>query len=128
MAANFNNSAWFYDKFSGLVYGRALINAQVYLLQYIPANANILIVGGGTGWILEEITKIHPSGLNITYVEIAEKMMTPSRKRNVGGNKVTFLNEPIEDVKDELIYDTVITPFLFDNFTEQTLQNVFSSI
>ena len=128
MAANYNNSAWFYDRLSRLVYGKSIIKSQVYLLNNIQAKSNILIVGGGTGWILEEITKIHPSGLNITYVEIAEKMMALSRKRNVGGNKVNFLNEPIEDIKVNSIYDIVITPFLFDNFTEQTLQNVFSSI
>ncbi len=52
MAANYNNSAWFYDSLAGLVYGKALVKAQVYLLQYIPADSNILIVGGGTGWIL----------------------------------------------------------------------------
>jgi len=125
MAANYNNSAWFYDRLSRLIYGRTIIKSQVYLLNHIPANSNILIVGGGTGWILEEITKIHPSGLNITYVEIAEKMIALSRKRNAGGNKVNFLNQAIENVKDDSIYDIVITPFLFDNFTEQTLQKVF---
>ena len=128
MAANYNNSAWFYDRLSRLVYGKAIIRSQVYLLHHIPAKSNILIVGGGTGWILEEITKLHPSGLNITYVEIAEKMITLSRKRNVGSNNVSFLNEPIEDVTADSIYDIVITPFLFDNFTEQTLQNVFAGI
>ncbi|HEY2583916.1 MAG TPA: methyltransferase domain-containing protein, partial [Mucilaginibacter sp.] len=98
MAANYNNSAWFYDKLSGMVYGRALINAQVYLLQYIPEGAHVLIVGGGTGWILEEITKIHPSGLQITYVEIAADMIALSKKRNTGNNKVVFINEAIENV------------------------------
>jgi hypothetical protein len=52
MPANYNNSAWFYDRLSRMVYGRALINAQVYLLQYVPAGASVLIAGGGTGWIL----------------------------------------------------------------------------
>lgn len=128
MAANYNNSAWFYDRLSRLVYGDALIRSQVYLLKHIPANSNILIAGGGTGWVLEEITKLHPSGLNITYVEISEKMMAISRKRNIGSNKVTYVNEPVENINVELLYDTVITPFLFDNFTEETLQQVFDRI
>ena len=37
MAANYDNSAWFYDRLSRVVYGRALIRSQVYLLRYIPA-------------------------------------------------------------------------------------------
>ena len=128
MAANYNNSAWFYDRLSRLVYGDALIRAQVYLLQYIPSNSSLLIVGGGTGWILEEIAKIHPSGLQITYVEIAPKMMALSKKRNAGNNRVVFINEAIENVPLVPYFDMVITPFLFDNFTEQTFKQVFSGI
>jgi ubiquinone/menaquinone biosynthesis C-methylase UbiE len=128
MPANYNNSAWFYDRLSRIVYGRALINAQVYLLQYIPENAGVLIVGGGTGWLLEEIVKIHPSGLNITYVEVAAAMISLSKKRNTGGNKIVFINDAIENVVLTPNFDVVITPFLFDNFTDQTLQKVFNHI
>jgi ubiquinone/menaquinone biosynthesis C-methylase UbiE len=128
MAANYDNSAWFYDRLSRVIYGKALIRSQVYLLKFIPAHAEILIVGGGTGWILEEIAKVHPSGLKITYVEISAKMMALSRKRNTGNNKVIYINKEIENVAMQNQYDVLITPFLFDNFTEQTLQKVFSHI
>jgi ubiquinone/menaquinone biosynthesis C-methylase UbiE len=128
MSANFNNSAWFYDRLSRLVFGRAIVNAQVYLLQYIPKNANILIVGGGTGWILDEITKLQPLGLNITYVEVSVKMTAVSKKRNIGHNRVVFINEAIENVNLRPGFDIVVTPFLFDNFREQTLQKVFINI
>lgn len=128
MSANYDNSAWFYDRLSRLVYGKALIRSQVYLLKYISANGKILIAGGGTGWILEEIAKIQPSGLQITYVEISSKMMVLSRKRNTGDNKIIFINEPVEDTKENELFDVVITPFLFDNFTEETLQKVYTNI
>ncbi len=128
MSANYNNSAWFYDGLARLVYGRALVNAQVYLLHHIPANSNVLIVGGGTGWILEELARIHPKGLSITYVEIATAMVALSKKRNTGDNKVTFINDAIENVALSPDFDVVVTPFLFDNFTEQTLHKVFNSI
>ncbi len=128
MAANYDNSAWFYDRLSRMIYGQAIINSQVYLLKYIPAGSDILIVGGGTGWILEEIANIHSSGLKITYVEISAKMMVLSRKRKTAGNQVIYINEAVENLKDQAHYDVVITPFLFDNFTEQTLQKVFAHI
>ncbi|MCR8558699.1 methyltransferase domain-containing protein [Mucilaginibacter sp. BJC16-A38] len=127
MAANYNNSAWFYDRLSRLVYGRAPINAQVYLLQFVPANASVLIVGGGTGWILDELTRIHPSGLRIAYVEVAADMMALSKKRNIGGNEVVFINDAIENVETR-DFAVVITPFLFDNFTEETTGKVFIHI
>ncbi|MEO6632341.1 MAG: class I SAM-dependent methyltransferase [Mucilaginibacter sp.] len=128
MASNYNNSAWFYDRLSRLVYGRALINAQVYLLQFVPANSAVLIVGGGTGWILEELTKIHPSGLQITYVEIAADMMIRSKQRDNGLNEVVFVNDAVENVVISQGFDVIITPFLFDNFTEATAQKVFDHI
>jgi len=128
MAANYDNSAWFYDRLSRLVYGKALVRSQVYLLKHIPANSTILIAGGGTGWILEEIAKVHSSGLTITYAEISSNMMSLSKKRNTGGNNVIFINEPVENIKADNLYDLVFTPFLFDNFTGQTLQQVFTHI
>jgi ubiquinone/menaquinone biosynthesis C-methylase UbiE len=128
MAANYNNSAWFYDRLSRLVYGNALVNAQLYLLHYIKPDTRILIVGGGTGWILDELSRIHPSGLNITYVEVAADMMALSKKRNTGSNEVVFINDAIENVNRSPDFDVVITPFLFDNFTEQTLHSVFAHI
>ena len=128
MAYNYDNAAWFYDSLSQLVFGRAIVNAQVYLLQFIPAQSNILIVGGGTGWILDELTKLQPSGLNITYVEVSVKMMELSSKRNLGGNQVTFINTSVEEVVLLSDFDVVITPFLFDNFSQQTAKNVFSHL
>nr|WP_067060974.1 class I SAM-dependent methyltransferase [Mucilaginibacter sp. L294] len=128
MPANYDNSASFYDRLSRLVFGKALVNAQAWLLPRIPKDAKVLIVGGGTGWILDEISKLHPSGLSITYVEISANMMALSRKRNIGTNHVEFINKAVEDAGLPADFDVVITPFLFDNFTEDTLPRVFQHI
>jgi ubiquinone/menaquinone biosynthesis C-methylase UbiE len=128
LANNYDNAAWFYDSLSRLVFGKAIINAQVYLLQHIPARSNILIVGGGTGWILDELTARHPAGLTITYVEVSAKMMAISTTRNIGANNLTFINSAIEHVVLQPDFDVVITPFLFDNFNETTAQKVFDHL
>ncbi|UOE50196.1 class I SAM-dependent methyltransferase [Mucilaginibacter sp. SMC90] len=128
MAANFDNSAWFYDRLSRLVYGKALVNSQVYLLNFVPVNSTILIAGGGTGWILDELTKIHPAGLQITYVEISANMLALSKKRTTGQNEVVFINDAVENVKLTAGFDVVITPFLFDNFVNETVDNVFNHL
>jgi ubiquinone/menaquinone biosynthesis C-methylase UbiE len=128
MPSNYDNSAWFYDRLSKIFYGDALVNAQVYLLQFIPPNSNILIVGGGTGWIMEELTRLYPSGLNITYIEISAKMMALSKKRAIANNIVTFINSPAEDVPATTDFDVIVTPFLFDNFREDTLNRIFGHL
>ncbi len=127
MRGNYDNSAPFYDRLSRLIFGRALINAPVHFLPLIPANSSVLIVGGGTGWILEEIARVHPFGLSITYVEISARMTDLSRKRNVAGNHVVFINQPVQDVSLSA-QDVVITPFLFDNFTEANVPPLFDHI
>ena len=128
MAASFNNSARFYDSLSSLVYGRAIVNTQLYLLGYMQPNSKLLIVGGGSGWILDEITKLYPTGLSITYVEVAPAMMALSQRRNTGSNNVVFINDAIENVALPPDFDAALTPFLFDNFTAETLQIVFNKI
>ena len=128
MSANFNNAAWFYDRLSRLVYGKALVDAQRFLLKFIPPDTGVLIVGGGTGWILQELAELRPGGLQITYIEVSAKMTALSKSRNAGDNKVIFINDAVENVKLTGGYDVVITPFLFDNFTEATFQRVFDCI
>lgn len=128
MAANYDNSAWFYDRLSQLVFGDALKQAQTYFLTQIPAGAKVLIVGGGTGWILEELAKAHPSGLEITYVEISANMIALSRKRHIGSNKVTFINAPVEEVSPGKAFNVLITPFFFDNYRQANLPKVFDHL
>ncbi len=128
MAASFKNSAWFYDPLSRLVYGKAILNAQLYLISFIKPGSKILIVGGGTGWVLEELAKLHPTGLSITYIEVAADMMALSKKSDTGHNEVVFIQDAIENTFLPADFDAVLTPFLFDNFTEETLKKVFDHI
>ncbi len=125
---NYDNIAWFYDRLSRSIFGNAQINAQLYLLHAIPPHTSIVIVGGGTGWILEEITRIHPSGLTITYIDASSKMMALAKKRNIGENKVTFIVSPVEEVVFDSKYDVALTPFFFDNFKDDSLQKIFAYI
>jgi ubiquinone/menaquinone biosynthesis C-methylase UbiE len=127
--ANYNYIAPFYDRLCQLVFGQSVKNAQIESLQSIHANSSILIVGGGTGWILEEIARIHPSGLSITYVDSASKMIQLSKKRNAHSNTVNFISGFIEDADlSSQQYDVVITPFLFSGFSQSTSGLVFQRL
>jgi 2-polyprenyl-3-methyl-5-hydroxy-6-metoxy-1,4-benzoquinol methylase len=88
----------------------------------------VLIAGGGTGWILEEIKRIHTDGLEIDYVEASAKMIQLSKLRNYQGNVVNFIQMPIEHYEGERPYDVIITPFLFDNFKADTIRLVFGKL
>jgi len=128
MYANYDPIAKYYDPLSRLIFGKSIRRSQQFLLEAIPAESTILIVGGGTGWILEDISARHQSGLNITYVEQSVKMMEISKRRYVGLNRVVFRCQPIQSASLRGRFDVVIVPFLFDNFSPFTINHVFQKI
>ncbi len=128
MLNNYDPIARHYDALSRLVFHKAQVNAQIHQLNFIPAAGKILIVGGGTGWILEELSKIHPQCLSITYVEISAEMISLAKKRNIGKNSIDFINCAIEDFIAADQYDVVQTAFLFDNFARERIEEVFKKL
>ena len=128
MTNNYNHIAGFYDILSHTVYGKAIVNAQKDLIQYIKPGSSILIAGGGTGWILEELTKMYSEGLQIEYVEISEKMIGLSKKKNTGHNKVNFVCQPIEEYIPDKKFDYIFTAFFFDNFKKEKISVLFAKL
>ena len=128
MLNNYDRMASSYDWLSRLVFFNAQTQAQKAQLPFIPAGSNILIVGGGTGWILKEIAQIHPKGITITYLEISANMIKLAQKVNAGENKVLFIQGAIEDRLLEQSFDVIITAFLFDNFANARAKQVFNKL
>lgn len=126
MKKSYDNIAFVYDRLARLVYGRALLAAQRFLVRAIPPGAHVLIVGGGTGWILEEIAQLHPSGLTITYIDSSAAMIALARTRNAAANTLHFVTAPVEALTTSTRYHVVLTPFLFDNFTTPQMAQVFA--
>jgi ubiquinone/menaquinone biosynthesis C-methylase UbiE len=85
-------------------------------------------VGGGTGWILEELSKIYNEGIEITYIEKSSGMIALSKQKNIQHNTIEFINEGIEEFSTEKKFDAVFTAFLFDNFQQQKIESVFSKL
>lgn len=125
MNNNYDPIAKYYDVLSRAVYFRSQLKAQINQLPLIPANSNILIVGGGTGWILEEIAKVHAAGLTITYIEISAKMLEKSKKRAVKENHITYIHSSAENFTTSDTYDVILTAFFFDNFEGEKVKDVF---
>ncbi len=128
MANNYDAIANFYDTLSRIVFQKSIVHAQIFLLKHITANSRILIVGGGTGWVLEELSKIYAERIEITYVEKSEKMIALSKQKNLQRNNVEFVNEGIEEFSTEKKFDVVFTAFLFDNFQPAKIEFVFAKL
>ena len=128
MPNNYDPVARYYDFLSQLVFGRTEIDAQVELLDQVRPGDNLLIVGGGTGWILEKLAAIYPDGLQITYVECSQAMMALARKRKWGGHCVSFVQLPIEEFVTDERFDCILTGFLFDNFRQEHAEGVVRNL
>ncbi|WP_447642625.1 MULTISPECIES: class I SAM-dependent methyltransferase [Chitinophagaceae] len=115
---NYDTLAPFYDLTSRAVYGQALVRAQRSVLQFIKDGQKVLIVGGGTGWVLDEIEKLNRKNITVTYIEASAKMVALSRKKSVSF-PVEFICAYAEETKLQQRFDVLMTPFFFDNFSEE---------
>lgn len=125
---NFDRIAGVYDLLAGLVFGNTIRSSQLYYLSTIPPHAKVLILGGGTGWIIPEIFKAAPD-CQLTYIEASEKMLEMSR-RKAGEYKAqtTFIHGTEKAIPDAVRYDVVITNFLLDLFKKEELPHFISLI
>lgn len=115
-----------YDFLSRLVFFKSQVRAQTDQLEYIKNCKNLLIVGGGTGWILKDLNTF-TIPINITYVETSTKMIELTKKVNTH-HQVEFVHQDIENFKANIKFDAVLTPFLLDNFDDIKAEKVFVHI
>lgn len=120
----FDSVAALYDALSYLVFGNALKKAQQTFLESLPTTGKLLIMGGGTGWILQEVVKRRPE-LQVDYVEASEKMLTLSRPKVADDSMVHFIHGTESSIPDS-VYDCIITNFFLDVFSENSLNQVMS--
>jgi ubiquinone/menaquinone biosynthesis C-methylase UbiE len=125
---NYDSIARYYDRLHHLFYGQSEINAQIELLDYIRPGDRVLIVGGGTGWILDKMSAVYSSGLHITYIESSVKMMELSKKRDCRQNNVSFVLGQVEEWTGDGAYDCILTGFFFDNFTAEHSGQIVRSL
>ena len=107
-----------------VAFGRSLERAQAVFLGRIPPGASVLIVGGGTGWLLEPLLTTNPP-VRIVYLEVSARMLACASRRVfhsplLGTVQFRLGNEM--NLRPHEQFDVVITPFVLDLFTAQTLQ------
>lgn len=118
---NFNLIAPFYDFLARLVFGSDLKKAQTIFFNQIKANDKVLIVGGGTGWILEELNQLNKP-ITVVYVEPSAKMMVLSKTRTKVNNlSIEYLQAPLLDIDITNHFDVICTFFFLDLFEKQTV-------
>ena len=115
-----------YDWMARLVFGKAITESQTIFLNRIPAGAEILILGGGTGWLLEKISEQNKS-CKILYVDASAKMIKKSKLRKTQ-DEVQFVQGVLQDIPEQRRFDVIVTNFYLDLFSDSNLKIVIEQI
>ena len=123
----FNRIAFIYDFLAKLVYGHHIVDAQEYFLNKIRDYSKILIMGGGSGWLLAALLKKKPN-CEVWYIEASGKMIALSKIKVDKKHKVHFVHGTEENIPSSIQYDVVIANFYLDLFADRQLTHVISKI
>lgn len=118
-----------YDTLAYVVFGDTIRMSQVTYLNELAYSKRILILGGGTGWLLLEVLKANAAG-NITYIEASEKMLSRSKAHcsEYDRGRVEYIHGTEELLTEYGIFDAVVANFYFDLFTDASLRRVAQKI
>lgn len=128
----FDRLASTYDLWVRLVFGKALEKAQCALLDQLPQGGNILLIGGGTGWLLKPLcNQAKPE--KILYIDASAKMIQKAQdfvRKEIPAweGKIEFLQGTQEALPVSDHFDCIITPFFLDLFSQEELASVFTQL
>ena len=108
--------AWCYDALAALVFGPALRNTQRAALAGLPAGApHLLVLGGGTGWVLTEVLRRRPAA-TVLYLEASPRMLARARARLSPDQlaRVEFRHGTQAAIAAGEAFDAVLTFFVLD--------------
>ena len=124
--SDFDKIAPYYDRLARLVYGKHIVHAQTHHLKSIPASSKIVILGGGTGWIISEVLKA-THNCQIWYIEASRKMLQMATE-NCDNDQVRFIRGTENDLPVGITFDVIITGFYLDLFTDHSIAKVIQHI
>lgn len=124
MKNDFDKVAGVYDPLARLVFGSKLDDAQQFFLNGLEKKANVLILGGGTGRILEWLPK--QKELDVTFVELSHSMLEKAKKRDSNAKSTSFIHKNGLATSGQFNY--VITNFFFDCFSQEQLDEMIKHV
>ena len=125
----FDTVAAFYDMLAAIVFGRSIRKAQRCFLNNIQKSDKILILGGGTGWILVHLLEVNPA-CEICYVDSSSAMIAKAKANagTIGNARVHFIHGTQDQLPMHVTYDAVIVNFYFDLFSTASLALILKQI
>lgn len=101
-----------------MVFFGQLDRIQAKAVNLIPDASKVLVLGGGTGRLLESFGQA-----DITYIELSMPMIERAKKRKTSAS-VDFIQIDFMDWQSQDRFDTIICPFFLDLFPSDQLVKV----
>ena len=108
----------YYDDLAGLIFGNEIFDAQICFLKVVPTDGDVLILGGGSGWILAELFKLNP-GCRVWYIDSSAKMIDLAIKKTKGKSNIIFICGTEVNIPAEIKFDAIITNFSLNTFLNE---------
>ena len=129
---SFDRVAPFYDRLARLVFGSSIRRAQRHFLNYVPPAARVLLVGGGTGWLLPYLLE-KPEVTHVTYLEASAVMLALAQRKAHGVRSSTtasirWVHGNKQQLASDDRYDVVITNFVLDMYTGAALDQLMKRL
>jgi len=126
IAKGFDLLAPVYDPLARWIIGKDIVNAQFCFLDQLRNCNRILILGGGSGWILEPLCAHFPH-IEIDYVDVSPHMIKAAKEKFSHYKSIRFIEGTEKDIPEKN-YDGVITNFYLDMFGAKSLNEVIWQI
>ncbi|MGC4023365.1 MAG: class I SAM-dependent methyltransferase [Cyclobacteriaceae bacterium] len=123
---NFDSISGVYDLLAKLIFGNSIRESQKLFFPNIPNDSRILILGGGTGWILLELFKVQPK-CSVWYVDASLKMISLAKRKTKNDRRIQFIHGTEENIPD-MKFDVVITNFFLDLFEDHSIADLIRKI
>ncbi len=119
MKNSFDRVAGYYDLLAKLVFGKTWDKIQKSPLPFLQNKKSILIVGGGTGLILESLEE----NQKVVFVELSKKMLDLAKQRKTSA-AVDFVQQDYLTWQSDQKFDAILFPFFLDAFSESSLNSI----
>lgn len=122
MSNNYEAIAPYYDKLKSVVFGSTLDRASISHIDHISPDDSILIIGGGSGSVLEHI---HANAID--FIDSSSKMIKLAQERKPLTD-THYHCMKFDTFPNTTIYDIVICNFFLDLFKEKELDEILLKI
>lgn len=127
MVGEYDFLAKYYSRLSYFFLGREYLISQSHFLEFIEDKGSILIIGGGSGEILKQLSKKNTT-LTITYIEASKKMLLLAQQNVAFHQPVRFIHSDTLTNLQSQKFDFVVCNFIFDHFSKKKLNYLLNDL